>query len=139
MYIDTSALVKLYIRETDSEACRDTVADSSLVSSRILYCEFRSALLGKESRKVISPETRDVAWQRFESDISDRTIRFVSLNDLVIQDAQELLDELHPRVSLRTLDAIHLATCLGLEAGPLFTKDHRMLKAAAFLGLHLAR
>jgi predicted nucleic acid-binding protein len=139
MYIDTSALIKLYIKEADSEACRDTVADSSLVSSRLLYCEFRTALLGKESRKAISPESRDEAWQRFESDVSDRIIRFVSLNDLVIQDAQELLDELHPRVSLRTLDAIHLATCLGLEAGPLFTKDHRMLKAAAFLGLHLAR
>jgi|SRR5580692_9041396 predicted nucleic acid-binding protein len=138
MYIDTSVLVKLYVREPDSEACRDTVADSSLVSSRLLYCEFRSALLGKESRKIISPESRDEAWQRFESDISDRAIRFISLDDLVIQEAQELLDVLHPRVSLRTLDAIHLATCLGLEAGPLFTKDHRMLKAATLLGLPLA-
>lgn len=138
MYIDTSALVKLYIRETDSEACRNTVADSSLVSSRLLYCEFRSALLGKESRRIISPEIREEAWQSFERDISDRIIHFVPLNDLVIHDAQALLEELHPSVSLRTLDAFHLATCLGMEAGPLFTKDNRMLKAAAFLGLALA-
>jgi predicted nucleic acid-binding protein len=138
MYIDTSALVKLYVREADSEACWNTIADSSLVSSRLLYCEFRSALLGKESRKVISPESRNEAWRRFEQDISDRVIQFMSLNDLVIQDAQKLLDELHPSVSLRTLDAIHLATCISGEVGLLFTKDHRMLKAAGFLGLALA-
>jgi predicted nucleic acid-binding protein len=138
MYIDTSALVKLYVDEADSEVCEAIVASRSLVSSRLLYCEFRSALLGKESRRIISQELRDEVWNRFESDISDGLIRFASLNDSVIQDAQELLSELHPRVSLRTLDAIHLATYLGLETGPLFTKDHRMLKAAAFLGLPLA-
>jgi predicted nucleic acid-binding protein len=139
MYIDTSVLVKLYIKEEDSEVCRNIIADSSLVSSRLLYCEFRAALFGKELRNVISPESRDEAWQTFEGDISDRLIRFVPLNDLVMQDARAVLDELHPAVSLRTLDAIHLATCLGIEAGPLFTKDHRMLKAAGRLGLALAR
>jgi predicted nucleic acid-binding protein len=138
MYIDTSTLVKLYVEEADSEVCEATIADASLVSSRLLYCEFRSALLGKESRKVISSEARREAWQSFERDISDRLIHFAPLNDLVIQDAQALLNELHPSVPLRTLDAIHLATCISIEAGPLFTKDHRMLKAAAFLGLALA-
>jgi uncharacterized protein len=138
MYIDTSALVKLYIDEADSDACVEVVADSVLVSSRLLYCEFRSALLGKEFRKIISTESMNDAWQRFERDVSDRVIRFVSLNDLVIQDAQDLLNELHPKVSMRSLDAIHLATFLSMDAGPLFTKDHRMLKAAAFLGLALA-
>jgi predicted nucleic acid-binding protein len=138
MYIDTSAFVKLYTAEPDSEDCEAVVAGASLVSSRLLYCEFRSALLSKESRNIISTEFRDEAWQRFESDISERRIRFVSINDLVIQDAEELLDELHPRVSLRTLDAIHLATCLSIETGSLFTKDYRMVKAAALLGLALA-
>jgi predicted nucleic acid-binding protein len=138
MYIDTSALVKLYVEEPDSLACAAVVADTSLVSSRLLYCEFRSALLGKESRKVISRALKDEAWLKFEGDITKNLIRFVSLNDLVIQDAQALLNELHPKVSMRSLDAIHLATFLSMDAGPLFTKDHSMLKAAGLLGLALA-
>src|ERR1035438_5955174 len=56
MYIDTSAVVKLYVEEPDSEACEAIVVGTTLVSSRLLYCEFRSALLGKVSRGVISAE-----------------------------------------------------------------------------------
>jgi predicted nucleic acid-binding protein len=40
----------------------------------------------------------------------------------------------HPHVPLRTLDAIHLATFQSVVAGPIFTKDKRMLAAAKLLG-----
>jgi predicted nucleic acid-binding protein len=138
MYIDTSVLVKLYIEEPDSEACEATVAGTTLVSSRLLYCEFRSALLGKISRGKVSEGTCARVWQEFEKGIADHRIRFVSLNDILIKDAAELLWELHAKVPLRTLDALHLATYLSVEAGPLFTKDIRMHQAAVQLGLPLA-
>lgn len=138
MYIDTSALVKLYIEEPDSEACEATVAGATLVSSRLLYCELRSALLGKVTRGMITAEVRAEVWQEFESDVADQRIRLVSLNDILVQDAAELLGELHPLVPLRTLDALHLATYLSIEAGPLLTRDVRMIRAAAQLGLPLA-
>jgi|CZKI01.1.fsa_nt_gi predicted nucleic acid-binding protein len=138
MYIDTSAVVKLYVEEPDSEACEAIVVGTTLVSSRLLYCEFRSALLGKVSRGVISAELMAEVWQEFEKDIAALKIRFVSLNDLLVQDAADLLSELHPSVPLRTLDALHLATYLSIETGPLFSKDLRMLQAAARLGLPLA-
>lgn len=138
MYIDTSAMVKLYVEEPDSDSCEATVLGMTLVSSRLLYCELSSALLSKVSRGMISAEFRLEVWQEFEKDIAARKIRFVSLNDMLIQDATDLLSELYPNVSLRTLDAIHLATYLSIETGPLFTKDLRMLQAAAHLGLPLA-
>jgi predicted nucleic acid-binding protein len=62
----------------------------------------------------------------------------VSLSDLLVQEAADLLSDLHPAVPLRTLDALHLATYLSIEAGPLFTKDLRMRQAAVQLGLPLA-
>jgi predicted nucleic acid-binding protein len=138
MYVDTSVLVKLYIREPDSEACEATVAGTTLVSSRLLYCEFRSALLGKVSRGIISSELRAEVWQEFEKDIAEHKIRFASLNDILLQDAADLLSDLHPNAPLRTLDALHLATYLNIEAGPFFTKDLRLLQAAVQLGLPLA-
>ncbi len=138
MYIDTSAVVKLYVGEPDSEACEATVAGTTLVSSRLLYCEFRSALLGKVSRGIISAELGAEIWREFEKDIAARKILFVSLNDMLVQDAADLLGELHPDVPIRTLDALHLATYLSIETGRLFTKDIRMLQAAVQLGLALA-
>jgi uncharacterized protein len=138
MYIDTSVVIKLYIEEPDSEACESTAAGKTLVSSQLLYCEFRSALLGKVSRGIISSDLGVEVWQAFENDIAARKIRLVSLNDFLVRDATGLLGELLPDVRLRTLDALHLATFLSIEAGPLFTKDLRMLKAAGQLGLALA-
>jgi uncharacterized protein len=138
MYIDTSVMVKLYIEEPDSESCEAIVVGTTLVSSRLLYCEFCSALLGKVSRGIISAAFRNEVWQEFEKDIATHKIRFVSLNDMLIEEATALLSELHPNLPLRALDALHLATYLSIESGPLFTKDLRMLQAAERLGLSLA-
>jgi predicted nucleic acid-binding protein len=138
MYIDTSAVVKLYLKEPDSDDCEATVAGTTLVSSMLLHCEFRSALMAKESRGMISRELRVEIWREFESAIEDRRIRLISMSDLLVREAGDLLSHLHPNLSIRTLDALHLATYLSVESGPLFTKDLRMLQAAKKLGLPLA-
>jgi predicted nucleic acid-binding protein len=138
MYVDTSVVVKLYIAEPDSEACEATVSGTSMASSQLLYCELRSALLSKVSRGIISNQLRDEVWRAFEKDVVEQRIRLISLSDLLVQDAAELMGNLHPNVPLRTLDALHLATFLSVEAGPLFTKDLRMRQAALEMGLPLA-
>jgi uncharacterized protein len=138
MYVDTSVLVKLYVQEPDSDACEVVAEGTPLVSSRLLYCEFRSAIIGKVSRGSVSHELGAAVWQEFERDIETRHIQFVPISDTLVRDAADLLAELHPNVQLRTLDALHLATFLSADVGPLFTKDARMLRAAAQLGLSLA-
>jgi predicted nucleic acid-binding protein len=137
-YIDTSVATKLYIKEADSYACVDIVRGATLVSSRLLFCEFRSALLGKESRGEISRELRVEAWEQFVEHTAAGMVRFSPLDDVVAQDAADLLEELHPHVALRPLDALHIATFLSIDGGPLFTKDLRMLSAASHLGLAVA-
>ena len=138
MYVDTSVVVKLFFKEPDSEECEAVAAGSTLVSSRLLYCEFRSALLGKVSRGNVSAEVGAEVWQDFMNDIAAHRMQFVALNDMLVRDAVDLLSELHLKVPLRTLDALHLATFLSADVGPLFPKDTRMRQAAVHLGLHLA-
>ena len=138
MYIDTSVAVKLYVDEVDSEVCEAIVAGMTLVSSRLLYCELRSALLGKEARKIISPDLRNELWCAFEEHITAKKIRLIPLSDLLVRNAADLIGDLYSRVPLRTLDALHLATFASIDGGPLFTKDIRMRKAAVELGLPLA-
>ena len=62
------------------------------------------------------------------------TIDLVRLNDTVLEAAGVLLP-----VTLRSLDAIHLATAqqLGSDLGRLVTYDERMASAARALGLRV--
>jgi uncharacterized protein len=138
MYIDTSALVRLYVEEPDSETCEAITSGATLVSSQLLRCEFRSAILGKERRGVISGDLRADILGEFERDIESRSIVLIPLDDVVVHNATEILSEVYPQVSLRTLDALHLATYLSIDAGRLLTRDKRMREAARRLQVSLA-
>lgn len=138
MYIDTCVAVKLYTREPDSEECQQIAAGQRLVSSELLYTELWSALLAKERNKVITPELRQRVWQLFEEHLLEDVIELVALDGHVVREAAEIMAKVHPQVPLRTLDALHLATYAGIEAGPLFTRDKRMNDAARRLEFPLA-
>jgi predicted nucleic acid-binding protein len=138
MYLDTSVLVKLYVNEPDSHECDAVARGENLVTTELAYGEVLSALLSKERAGQISPGERSFAWERFMADNEDGKLYFVPLNGLIVREAGHVMDEVHPEVPLRTLDAIHLATYLSVDAGPLFTKDKRMLEAARRFNVPLA-
>jgi len=137
MYVDTSILVKLLVAEPDSEICAAKVAGASVVSSELAYAETFSALLQKERAGAISASRRNLSWAEFERQIGEEAIFLASLDTSIVQRAQNLMFGLHPRVPLRTLDALHLATCLSVIAGPLYTNDGRMKEAARLLDIPL--
>lgn len=138
MYLDTSVLVKLYVREPDSSAAERTVSGERILCSELVYAEFWSALLAKEWAGVLSADMRQRVWQLFEIHLLDDQIELIEVDGLVVRDAAEMMARVFPRVPLRTLDALHLATYAAIDAGPLFTKDQRMIDAARLLGLPLA-
>ncbi len=135
MYLDTSVVVKLFTREADSAACEKIVDGHRIVSSELLYAELWSALLAKERSGALAPEHRMRVWEMFEHHLIDDSIQLVRLDAVVVRDAAEIMAMVHPDVPLRTLDAIHLATFAGVQAGPLFSRDKRMVAAAKRLGL----
>lgn len=139
MYLDTSIVVKLYTREPDSAECEKIVSGHRMLSSELLYTELWSALLAKERNGALSPDDRQRVWQLFEVHLLDEVVELVNLDGQVLREAAEMIARVHPQVPLRTLDAIHLATFAGLDAGPLFTADRRMIDAARLLALPLAR
>ncbi len=138
MYLDTSVAVKLFIPEPDSNECELIVAGQGFFCSELLIGELWSTALAKERSGQIRPSDREQIWQRFEELLADGAIQLVPLNGIIVRAATEVMTEVHPHVPLRTLDAIHLATYLSVEAGPLFTKDRRMLEAARRLNIPLA-
>ena len=133
MYLDTAILVKLFTAEPDSEFF-GKLTDGQIISSSILaHTEVCSALLGKERSGFISVEQRRRAWAAFERNVREESIWLAPMSEAVFKRAGRILEQCHPQVPLRSLDALHLATCDQLQDWPLCTTDKRMRAAAELL------
>lgn len=120
-YLDSSAIVKLAVREPESVALRRYLRRKQpLVTSALARTEVARALLPFGSDAV----TRGV-------DVL-RRIDVVRINDRILRAAGAMVP-----VELRSLDAIHLATArqLGDDLARVCTYDDRMTAAATGLGL----
>lgn len=111
MYLDTSALVKLYLNEIDSAAMHDVVdAGGQLATSRLTYLEARSAFARRRREKDYT-----AAKERELIELLDTTwsgITPIEVTELLVQSASTLVS----RHGLRAYDALHLASALQLQA-----------------------
>jgi predicted nucleic acid-binding protein len=138
MYLDTAILVKLFVAESDSEFFGRLVDGQPVASSAIAYTEFWSALLAKERAGAITAEQRRRAWSAFRHDVEEDTIELISVSQATFKKANHILDQCHPKVALRSLDALHLAACDQTQDWPLCTSDTRMRQAAEVLRFDLS-
>lgn len=140
MYLDSAILVKLVVREPDSGFYADLVdGRTDLCSSELAVTECWSALLRKRQEGAVDSDTRLQAWERLERHWSrggGLSLRPVDRG--VLQQANRIMESVAPRAMLRTLDAVHMATCVLAAAYPLVTNDRVMRKAAAFLRIPLS-
>jgi len=124
LYLDSSAAVKLIVREAESEALgtwlrpHDVLASSALLRTELL----RAVRRGAPSR---------IAAVR--AALAAFTLRAV--DDEILHAAGEIDPS-----SARSLDAIHLATALRMatELDAIVTYDRRMIEGARALGLPVA-
>lgn len=137
MYLDSCILVKLLVVEPDSEFFVRTLEGNSLVTSELAETEVFSALLARERGGKISAKDRKLAWREFEARVAAGEIKTEPMNSIVLRKARHMLDQCHPKVPLRTLDAIHLATVDLCQDFPLVTTDARMRDAATMMGLEV--
>ena len=124
-YLDSSAIVKLAVREAESLALRRYLRRRRpLISSALARTEVLRALL----------PAGDEAVNRGRSVL--QRIDLVRVNDRILNAAGVLRPS-----ELRSLDAIHLATAeeIGDELTALVTYDDRMVKAARHLGYRIVQ
>lgn len=122
VYVDSSAIVKLVVREAESDALREHLGGAQLVTSEIALTEVpRAAHLRTSAPEVL--DQAETVLRRF---------------DLV-----ELDEELHHAAArrkptdLRTLDAIHLVSALrlGTRLAEVVAYDRRLMRVARDAGL----
>jgi len=137
MYLDSGIIVKLLIREPDSEYFNNSLSGQALDSSELCLTEVYSALLSKEAAGHIAKRERQESWRKFEEIIDDEILRLFPLNRKVLDRANGILHACHPKIRLRTLDALHVATCAIHHCEVLCATDRRMREAGAQLAIAL--
>jgi len=123
LYVDSSALVKLVLVEPESAAMFGLFrADAGRLASALAQLELLRAVSRADPRTSCRERALDVL----------RTVSLMQIDGAVLDDAVKLGPP-----TLRSLDAIHLATAL-LVASDLdgfVTYDSRLAEAAGKLGL----
>lgn len=123
IYLDSSAFVKLVWQEPESAALW------SYVMARRADRHVSSALLAIETRRAA---LRGGGQQLPRVDLALERIGLIDIGPAVVESAGRI-----PEPSLRSLDAIHLATAvlLGAELDAFVTYDKRLAAAAADIGI----
>lgn len=123
LYLDTSAAVKLLLLEEESLAIRAYVSDQDWASSVLLRTELVRAVVRVDPSVV--PRALDLLLQP----------RLLVIEARILDTAARLSPP-----SLRSLDAIHLASALELrdELTAFVAYDDRLLAAASALGMPVA-
>ena len=129
LYVDTSALVKLYVEEEGAAAMRRRAVGAAFVATSALAWPEGLAMLARRRREgLLSLDEHAELRRRFHADWAAMSV--VDLDGRVL----EIVDRLVVAHPLRGADAVHLASALTLnEAGLLveFACSDRGLSAAA--------
>ncbi len=125
-YLDTSAYVKLVLREPESDAL---AAELAQWPARI-----SSVLLRTEAERACARYGGSQWVQRARAGLG--ALALLPLDEQVLGAAGALAPP-----ALRTLDALHLATALsvGRRLGVLFSYDERLCAAATAAGVPVSR
>ncbi len=127
LYLDTSALLKVYIAEEFTEQCREIIAQySNIYMSQVGVTETVINL-----RKRLSTREFAIASKFFKTDMASFNILDFD------EEVSDLAIEISDGTSLATLDAIHIASAMSLSVGEMdfLTYDKAQRKAAKSLGL----
>jgi len=130
IYLDTSALIKRFVREAGSDAVSRIVARKPVATSKIAYVEVHATLMRARRAGRLTGNQYTLVIGQFEREWPAYTR--VDLHDDVLRLGREMVRR-HP---LRGYDAVHLASAVALRRGldeeiVFAAADAKLLAAAA--------
>ncbi len=138
-YWDSSALLKLYIVETDSLYFRSLASQSlrPLLTADIAKEEILCALHRKEAEANLSLGGAKVLFQTFEQNTKTGKIILIPRGIDVLNKLETILARTYeqiPSLFIRTLDGIHIASALTSKAKTIVATDKRLREVALLMG-----
>jgi len=132
VYLDASALVKLFVPEAESDELNQALAGlTDVIVSDLALTEMASAL-GRRAREQLLTRAEEQRLYREATKLHVSSHQ-AELTPPIHRRAERLMLSL--TIPLRALDALHLATALDAEAATVVTFDPRLREACASQGL----
>jgi predicted nucleic acid-binding protein len=124
IYVDSSALLKRYVDEPDSDTADSLLrSDPSLLTARHTIVEVRRNLA-----RLLGGREASAARRAFLDDVG--VLSIVELDEVTCEAAAGIAET----TGVRTLDALHLAAAQRLGGTAFLTFDVRQAQAARSLG-----
>ena len=139
-YLDSSAIVKLYVTEEHSAAVSAYVRalDHPLPVSHLHYLETRNGLRLKVFRKEAGRESAAAAMKLLDEDLRSGVLVRPQLDWVdVFRRAEELSQSHSEKLGSRALDLLHVSSALLLAAEAFVTFDDRQRTTAEAAGLNV--
>lgn len=135
VYLDTSALAKWYISESNSEQVSAYIIELDIAFvSTLTKTEMRCLLARRKRMQEFDANVEAQIYATFLDDISQGHLVALKDEDKHFESAANLITML-PDHALRTLDALHLAIAQHHGIERIATADALFAKAAEALGL----
>ena len=128
-------MLPLYLDEPATEAAHDALTRDAgqLVTSVLTLVEVRSGLARYGREGVLSAAQIEVVFERAQRDL-ERTPRRLELIPEVLAEAVRLF-KTQTALPLRTLDTLHVASCLRYGTRGFVTGDRQQVRLAHAVGL----
>ena len=134
IFFDSSAFAKRYIKEAGSEEIEKYCSQAdTLIMSSICLPEIVSALCRLKRQSLLTEGQYKLAKQAFLKDVEDVSI--CNITPSVINRSIHILET----SKVRTLDALHIACAVELEAEAFISSDIQQLSAAKTAGLKVLK
>jgi predicted nucleic acid-binding protein len=135
IYLDSSALAKLYVPEPESDTLEAFLQGRrDLMISELAITEVLSAVARRRREGMITAHQALEIRNAVLADADSGSFHRLDMSPVVHREAERLLFHIET-VALRTLDALHVAAALSGLATHVVTYDARMRAAALRAGL----
>jgi predicted nucleic acid-binding protein len=109
-YLDTSCLVKIYVREIGTELVHNKIEQSEFIfTSIIAYPETRAALARRNREGVFKISEYKSILKSFERDWKEMSVLIIN------EDITKLAGHLAEKYALRGLNSVHLASAVFIK------------------------
>jgi predicted nucleic acid-binding protein len=142
IYIDTSAIIKLYFKEEYSLETSNWVRKNSIAIPLTSFheLEFFNTINLKQFRKELTKEECESIMARFKKHEEQGIFSRPQLDWTdVFQNAYDLSQKFTKSTGARSLDILHIASALLIKAGKFLTFDDKQAKLASLAGLKIVK
>jgi predicted nucleic acid-binding protein len=139
IYVDASFLFSLHALDAHSPRAQQLLAGTvpPLTLTDLGELEFTNALCLRRYRKELSAGNIDEADRFFRKNVAEGVLVIRPVSSAAYAKAIELARRHTPRMSVRTLDILHVACAMTLEMLRFYTFDRKQAKLAVAAGLRV--